>query len=73
MTLSTNLDIRSYAAARNVKLYEVAAKLGMSPAAFSTAYMRNEQTKITKESLKRIIREIDEEKKGGKNEEVQAE
>lgn len=73
MTLSTNLDIRSYAAARNVKLYEIAEKLGMSPAAFSTAYMRNEQTKLTKESLKRIIREIDEEKKGGKNEEVQAE
>lgn len=73
MTLSTNLDIRSYAAARNVKLYEIAEKLGMSPAAFSTAYMRNEQTKLTKESLKRIIREIDEEKKGGKNEEVHAE
>lgn len=45
----------------------------MSPAAFSMAYMRNEQTKITKESLKRIIREIDEEKKGTRHETLQAE
>lgn len=58
MNGSKNLDIRSYAAAHNVRLYEVAGKLKMSPSSFSTAYMRTEQSRTTKESLKRIIREI---------------
>ena len=62
MSLSKNLDIRSYAAARNVRLYEVAEKLGMSAATFSTVYMRNEQSRIVKDKLKVIIREIAEEK-----------
>lgn len=62
MNGSKNLDIRSYAAVHNVKLYEVARKLKMSPSSFSTAYMRTEQSRTTKESIKRIIREIATEK-----------
>lgn len=58
MNGSKNLDIRSYAAAHNVRLYEIAKRLRMSPSSFSTAYMRTEQSRTTKESLKRIIREI---------------
>ena len=59
MNGSKNLDIRSYAAAHNVRLYEIAKRLRMSPSSFSTAYMRTEQSRTTKESLKRIIREIE--------------
>lgn len=62
MNGSKNLDIRSYAAAHNVRLYEIAKRLKMSPSSFSTAYMRTEQSRTTKESLKRIIREIEIEK-----------
>lgn len=73
MNGSKNLDIRSYAAANNVRLYEIAEKLGMSPSAFSTAYMRTEQTRTTKESLKRIIREIKAERGADGEKEIQAE
>lgn len=62
MSASTNLDIRFYAAAHDVRLQEIARKLGMSPSAFSTAYMRTEQSRNTKETLKRLIREIEAEK-----------
>ena len=62
MTGSKNLDIRSFAAVHNVRLYEIARKLGMSPSSFSTAYMRTEQSRTTKDELKRIIREIEAEK-----------
>lgn len=72
MSVSTNLDVRSYAAAHEVRLYEVAEKLGMSPSLFSTVYMRNEQSRATKESLKRVIREIENERGEG-HEEVQTE
>lgn len=65
MSLSKNLDIRSYAAARNVRLYEVAERLGISKQVFSTAYMRVEQSRATKDELKRIICEIAEEKGHG--------
>lgn len=72
MNASKNLDIRSYAAANNVRLYEIAERLGMSPSMFSTAYMRTEQSRTTKESLKRIIREIRAEREANDEKEVQA-
>jgi len=64
MSLSTNLDIRSYAAVHNVRLYEIAEKMKMSPAQFSMCYMHTEMTRTTKESIKRVIREIEAEKRG---------
>lgn len=64
MSLSKNLDIRSFAAARNVRLYEVAERLGISKQAFSASYMRTEQSRATKDQLKKIICEIAEQKKG---------
>ena len=58
MSLSTNLDIRSYAAARNVRLGDIAKYMGIPPALFSARYMHNEQTPETKARLKAVIREI---------------
>ena len=62
MTGSNNLDVRSFAAAHKVRLYEIAAKLNMSPSSFSTAYMRTEQSRTTKEKLRVLIREIERER-----------
>lgn len=58
MRLSTNLDLRAYAAAHNVTLTELAKKLGMAPPTFSVQYMRIEQSKETKTMLKGLIKEI---------------
>lgn len=58
MALSTNLDIRSYAAARNVRMRDIAEYLGLTPGAFSTMYMHHEQAPETKAKLKAVIREI---------------
>ena len=62
MRLSTNLDLRAYAAAHNVALHEVAAKMGMAPATFSVQYMRMEQSDEVKANMKSIIEEIAKEK-----------
>ena len=65
MRLSTNLDLRAYAAAHNVTLAELAQKLGMAPPTFSVQYMRNEQSKEVKTKLKMLIKEIANEKEKG--------
>lgn len=73
MNGSTNLDIRSFAAAHKVRFYEIAEKLGMSPSMFSTAYMRTEQSRTTKEKLRVLIREIERERRAeDENEKIQA-
>lgn len=58
MRLSTNLDLRAYAAAHNVTLSDIAKKLGIAPATFSVQYMRMEQSEETKNGLKQLIDEI---------------
>ena len=72
MTGSKNLDIRSFAAAHSVKLYEIAEKLGMSPSMFSTAYMRTEQSRTTKDKLRVLIREIERERRAEDEKKIQA-
>lgn len=62
--LSTNLDLRAYAAAHDITLGSVARRMGISPSAFSIQYMREEQTRKTKERIKKIIRDMSEERKG---------
>ena len=62
MRLSTNLDLRAYAAAHDVTLAEIAAKLGIAPATFSVQYMRTEQSDEVKANMKSIIEEIAREK-----------
>lgn len=58
MRLSTNLDLRAYAAAHNVTLSDIAKKLGIAPATFSVQYMRMEQSEETKNDLKQLVDEI---------------
>ncbi len=62
MRLSTNLDLRAYAAAHNVTLGEIAGKLGLHPTVFSIQYMRMEQSDETKTQLKKVVDEIAKEK-----------
>lgn len=64
MRLSTNLDLRAYAAARDVTMADVAKKLGMAPSTFSVQYMRTEQKPETKKVLRLLIDEVAREKKG---------
>lgn len=63
--LSTNCDLRAYAAARNVRLGEVAKELGIAQSLFSARYMHTEQTAETKKYLKSVIDKIAFAKKQG--------
>ena len=60
---STNLDLRAYATAHGVRLYELARALGTTPSIFSVQYMRMELPKSVKDELKAKIREIENDNK----------
>lgn len=56
--LLNNSDVRAYATLHNVRLYEIADKLGITPSVLSLTYMRVEQTEETKAMLKRVVDEV---------------
>lgn len=53
--LSTNLDVRAYAALHDVRLGDIAKALGMSGPDFSVGYMRRELTQTEKKMLRHVI------------------
>lgn len=56
--LRANIDVRGYAASHDVRLYEIAQKLGISAGMFSAAYMQLEMPEERKAFLKTVIDEI---------------
>lgn len=53
-----NEAFKSYAKANNVKLYQIAERLGIDPSRFSVQYMRHELTPAETANLKKLVREI---------------
>lgn len=56
--LRANIDVRGYAALHDVRLGDIARRMGVSESTFSTAYMKLEMPDDRKELIKRVIDEI---------------